>query len=294
MQKRLFEVQYLGRTRKSPFIRLFDKTPRGIVCPHFYLLAWANGCPYRCAYCYLQGTFRGRTQPTVFTNRSSMMREVDSFLSMEKPFLLNTGELADSLAITDEVMISLVKRFSLQKRHKLLLVTKSANVDGLLGLEHNRQTIVSFSVNAPLVAEKYEVGAPPVERRLEAAEAVMEAGYPCRVRVDPMIPVDGWEEAYSELAERLNQLPFERVTLGTLRVYPIVKAYSKRLGRDQSVFTYLEERTIDGRLRPKHELRLRMYQNMLRRLTHPVGVCKETVKMHRELALPEPRCNCII
>ena len=29
-----------------------------IVCPHFLELKWAYGCPFNCAYCYLQGTLR--------------------------------------------------------------------------------------------------------------------------------------------------------------------------------------------------------------------------------------------
>ena len=44
-------------------IKLFDRTPpprkdTDVVCPHFLELKWANGCPFNCAWCYLQGTFR--------------------------------------------------------------------------------------------------------------------------------------------------------------------------------------------------------------------------------------------
>ena len=56
------------RERKSKFVKLFDKTPPGVCCPHFYELVLSNGCPYDCSYCYLRLTFRGNTQPTLFVN----------------------------------------------------------------------------------------------------------------------------------------------------------------------------------------------------------------------------------
>ena len=44
-------------------IKLFDRTPypqkpTDVICPHFLELKWANGCPFDCSWCYLQGTFR--------------------------------------------------------------------------------------------------------------------------------------------------------------------------------------------------------------------------------------------
>ena len=51
-------------TKKHPnIIRYFEKTPKDICCPHFYELNWAYGCKFNCAYCYLQGTFRGNVEP---------------------------------------------------------------------------------------------------------------------------------------------------------------------------------------------------------------------------------------
>ncbi|MHC1564053.1 MAG: SPL family radical SAM protein [Candidatus Hecatellaceae archaeon] len=141
-------------------------------------MAWANGCSYHCSYCYLQGTFRGNTNPTVFSNLDDMLREVSCWLKKPGgPRLLNTGELCDSLAITDKVMRALIPIFGRQKRHKLLLLTKSDRVEGLLGLPHNGQTIVSFSVNPPEVSSLFEPDAAPPERRLEAAWKCFNAGY---------------------------------------------------------------------------------------------------------------------
>jgi len=59
-------------------IHRFDKTPvprepEDIVCPHFLELKWALGCPFNCAWCYLQGTLRlypRRKAPTPLSQKS--------------------------------------------------------------------------------------------------------------------------------------------------------------------------------------------------------------------------------
>ncbi|WP_309491851.1 SPL family radical SAM protein [Candidatus Hecatella orcuttiae] len=280
------------RKRQSPFIRLFNKAPAGILCPNFWLLAWADGCPYQCTYCFLQGTFRGQVEPVVFINLNDLFRELDSWLKADgAPRLLNAGELTDSLAITTYVAEKLVERFGKQSRHKLLLLTKSDGVNALLSLPHRGQTILSFSLNPPTVAKRFELGAPPPWHRLDAATAAKKAGYPVRIRVDPMIPVEGWREAYTELADRISRLRPERVTLGSLRFFPIVPAHSRR---DKSVFSYGGERSGDGRIRVPRDTRMEMYRLMVERLEDvPVGLCKETVDVVKALGLPN-KCNCVL
>lgn len=205
---------------------------------------------------------------------------------METPQILNTGELTDSLAITDELMVELIQRFARQRRHKLLLLTKSDNVENLLPLEHNNQTIVSFSLNIPEVIEQYEVGSPNLDR-------VAEAGYEVRVRIDPMIPVEGWSIAYRKLAEKLRCLTISRITLGTLRYFPIVAKYAVKLGRGIDVFNFATERTVDGRIRPIESLRRNMYLNIFTSFNCSVALCKETASVYAALK-PSARCNCVL
>jgi spore photoproduct lyase len=291
-------MEFETRVRKSPFVRYFDKTPPGIVCPHFFILAHGNGCGYRCAYCYLQLTFRGEVRPVVFTNREAMLAEVRRFLARPEPAALNAGELADALAFDDATRLTadLVPLFAAQDRHLLVLLTKSANVDGLLPLAHNRRTVVSFSVNAPEVAARYEPGAPPPEERIAAGARVAAAGYPLRFRIDPLIPVPGWEEMYGRLVERILAVaPPERITLGSLRYFRNVPVYARKLGRDASVFDYgTEPSPEDGRRRVPLELRLRMYRRLADLLPAgvEVGLCKETESCHSAFPLPRVVCNC--
>lgn len=297
------ETPYLKRRRKSKFVRLFDKTPPRVICPHFYILAHANGCPYDCSYCYLQLTFRGKVEPVIFQNVDDLTLEVRQFLERPEPSVLNAGELSDGLALDHVSDLSrlLVPAFAAQDRHKLLFLTKSDNVGQLLELEHNGQTVVSFSVNAPAVAETYEKAAAPVKKRIAAAREVKETGYPVRFRIDPIIPVAGWRDTYEELVERLLDVRPERVTLGTLRYFPNVKSFARKLGRDISVFDYATERSVeDGRFRVHLDERLRVYSTLIERIAGrvPVGLCKETKRCWDAVAekygLAENVCNCTL
>ncbi len=98
------------------------------------------------------------------------------------------------------------------------MLTKSDNVNNLLNLQHNGHTIVAWSMNNERVSRKFEIGAPSFERRLKAARKVQEAEYPVRIRLDPIVPFDGWKEAYAETIERILTVIFpQRITLRTLR-----------------------------------------------------------------------------
>lgn len=289
---------FLERKRHSNFIHYFDKTPPGIVCPHFYILAHANGCPFSCDYCYLKLTLRHYPEPTVFTNTARLFQELrDWLLSREEPSVLNTGELSDSLAWDTDTSLStnLVSLFANQSRHKLLFLTKSTVIDNLLEMEPTPQVIVSFSVNARGVAERFERGAPAPESRIDTAKKLKDAGWQVRIRLDPMIPVEGWEDDYGKIIDQINELEPEVVTLGSLRYF---KNLLNHASKDTDVFSFGHNHgDPDARLRIKEEIRNEMYRFCLDRLAClRVGLCKETGEMHQALGLPgsNQSCNCTI
>jgi len=130
----------IKRQRKSKFVRLFDKTPAGVVCPHFYELILSNGCPYDCSYCYLRLTFRGRTEPVLFQNGwESVRSEIDGV----PRGVFSTGELADSLAVIPPLLPKALDYFTIQENKFLLMVTKSINTAVLCDRQPDTQRLVS-------------------------------------------------------------------------------------------------------------------------------------------------------
>ena len=78
--------------------------------------------------------------------------------------------------------------------------------------------MVAWSVNNEAVSRKFEIGAPPFMKRFEAAKKVQKAGYPVRIRLDPIVPFEGWKEGCKDTIKQIfSKISPERITLGTLR-----------------------------------------------------------------------------
>lgn len=290
-------------------LRRFDKTPfpmneTDVVCPHFMLLAWANGCPFNCAWCYLKGTFRfygqkpnGRV-PIIFKERARIEKEIKAFLDAKgiSPEIINTGELSDSLMQEGEDPFSAwIMSFFKGSKHKILFLTKSTNVHNFVKNEWQKNTVLSWSINADAVSKRWENYAPTVKERLEAAAKVADQGYEVRLRIDPMVPILNWQQHYGELVETIfSMFAPERVTLGCLRglISTIIHA------KDKSWVEYLRENSNWGK-KPPFEERFQMYEFVYKSLQsfglNKFGICKDTISIWRKLGMKPSniKCNCV-
>jgi len=310
-------------------VRLFDKTPPGVVCPHFYILAWARGCPYDCSYCYLALTHRFQGNTPHFYTWARIEKAIEKFFEThEEPAVLNTGELSDSL-MNPGLMEKICDKFETQDTHKVLLLSKGCHwpleqslnpTEGtsidFLRRKRYKQTIVSFSVNAHEFAEIYEKRAPNIYERLKAARTLGNFLYEVRIRIDPIIPLKppnatgySWKMAYRDLIKFMLDIMYvtpTRITLGTPRWFPALPYWLKRAGRTDRFFdNFIGNRELccDRRYRLKNRVQVYVYViHWLRKYGYKgsIALCKETVDVWNELRfmlgmLPEEiRCNCTL
>lgn len=300
------ETRLVERVNDGSIITRFDKTPFpenpiDVVCPHFLELKWAYGCPFDCSWCYLKGTFRFRPngKEPVIKDYGKIELHTRKFLEeVETPEVLNTGEIADSLMSENSgcpFSKFIIPIFQTQKLHKVLFLTKSPNIKNFLEIYPHNQAIISFSLNALPVAKKWEK-APPILKRIEAAKRIYQAGYEMRVRIDPMVPINGWQECYLQLIDLIfeNFIP-ERITLGSLRgLQSTINGCS-----DKSWVKYLKESSNWGK-KIDFQTRLEMYSTVIEYLKSRykysnVALCKETVSVWNTLKMDYRRikCNCI-
>ena len=299
----------IKRVGDGSIITRFEKTPlptkpTDVVCPHFLELKWATGCPYDCAWCYLNGTLRLRPKKTTpcVKDYEKIEHHVRAFLEdvdwCEE--LLNSGELADSLMWErngnpfSKFILSL---FEGQNRHKVLFVTKSKNIERFLEDDYRANAIISFSLNADSVARRFEKGAPTVAERIEAASKLYRAGYEVRIRIDPMVPVSDWEEGYKSLIGHIfSSFVPSRITLGSLRGLQSTINQAK----DKSWVVYLSERSGWGK-KIDFDTRFRMYSEIIHYMSErysyrDIGLCKETVEIWDKLGMDyrNIKCNCVL
>jgi spore photoproduct lyase len=93
---------------------------------------------------------------------------------------------------------------SWQAPAQLRFTTKYDAVQPLLNIFHQRHTRIRFSVNAQPMA-RFEGGTAPVAARLRAMRQVALAGYRVGLTVAPIMPVEGWRDAYSALLREVAQ-----------------------------------------------------------------------------------------
>ena len=282
----------------------FSKTPFDIVCPHFWELRWAFGCPFECAYCYLQGTGRGNKSPK-YRPINKVIKAIDKAFKndyfQKHPSIFNSGELSDSL-MNPNNMRQIADYFETQKSHKLLLLTKSSNVNWLVK-QTRKQTIVSFSMNASEVSKRWEKKAPLPEQRIEAAKQLIEAGYEVRIRIDPIFQIEGWQRHYENLIYSLfSTLPSDpdRITLGTPRGLTKTLVFAKDRSWEKIAFTDKPEHSGWGKKAPvsiRKEIYLYFFDKMksIGFEKEKISLCKETKSMWQELGLNSAscRCNCV-
>jgi len=299
-------------------VDVFTMPDDRMICPHFDRLKLAsNGCFYQCDWCYLKLTYRAAFPfITIRTQYDKIKEQIYKRLRQtQDPVIFNSGELADSLSMEHLTRAGreFIPWFGNSDNGYLFMLTKSDNVDDILNLPHNNRTIIAWSMNNERVSRKFEIGAPPFERRLGAAAKAQKAGYPVRIRLDPIVPFEGWRKAYSETIKQIfSKIRPERVTLGTLRFEE--GFYNMR----NTIFTsgpdlpnFIEEmepmfspKRFSGLKMPKsgkysftEEKRIEIFgfiSNEIRKYSDcKIALCKESAAVWKKLKMPLSKCSCV-
>ena len=194
----------------------------------------------------------------------------------------------------------IVPLFAAQKKHRLIFLTKSTQIQYALELSPSPQVVFSWSVNAEEIGKRWEHGAPIPSERFSAAEKMKKAGWPIRFRLDPMIPYPDWKRGYSEAIKRINVLSPEMVTLGALRAtsYHGLRNAAKANGRDASIFDYLtEEKDPSGfKYRIPFGTQVEMFRFAIERLKTGISpaLCKEDAALWKALGMKFNGCHCLL
>lgn len=302
----------------SNVVDVFTMPDTRMMCPQFDRLKLAsNGCFYQCDWCYLKLTYRAAFPfITVRAEYDKIKTHIGKRLSKSKePVLFNSGEMADSLAMDHLTRAGrqFIPWFGRSRNGYLFMLTKSDNVNDILNLSHNNHTFITWSINNDTISRKFEIGAPSFERRLEAAYKVQKAGYPLRVRLDPIVPFEGWKEAYTGTVNRIFQkVSPERITIGTLRFEDgFYKMRETFFTSGRELPQYLEEMEpmfppmiFPGRNRPKtgkysfsEEKRIEIFTHIINEIRKysdcQIALCKESANVWKNVQLDLSKCNCV-
>ena len=282
----------------------------GNTCPNYWHFSTYGFCPYGCQYCYLAGTRGVWYSPTVkiYVNLDQITRRIDRTANqLAEPTAFYLGKLQDGLALDPLTAYStvLIPFFARHAFARQVVLTKSAQVDRLLDLDHNGHTILSWSLLPGEVSRRFEKNVPSVEDRIPAMVRCADHGYPIRAVIMPVILVHDWEAVYARFLQRLlTTVSLQRLTLGGICIYRSARTLMERkLGANNEISRHIDEQTVagDGRARYPRGLRVRVYDHLVRttravRRSLEIALCLEENPVWRELGLAASlgRCNCVL
>ncbi len=315
-----FPVNIFETERRSSFIKPWRMSPEDHLAtfcpPTWYDVAIGSGaCGLQCRSCFLMLTHRIRRDPRrhlIYTNFNVMKRDIQAWLLGSKRRSTETLGLgidcSDSLLYDRYTNISqwVIPMFSETSTNpkgcRLILLTKSANVDQLKDLPHNGKIVVSFSLNPQSIADLWEGITPPISKRLEAGLKVQSWGYHYRWRIDPILTPHDWEDAYAEFfaqAHKDGHRP-EYITVGTYREKNNqLLAWAERWGLPPMGWQPNSLEKDGSHWHLSDSVRSNIYSTIHRQVRALWGnsvafsLCKESHSIRRSLKLCNANCNCL-
>lgn len=324
------QLKVFRARRKSNLIKHRDHSDSETVCPrNWYDLAIGSGpCGLQCRGCFLINTFRIKRDPhrhVLYENVEDFEWEVRRWLhrpERKRAHVLGLGiDCSDSLLyeVVTEHARRLIPLFASEETNpkgcKLLLLTKSSNAHYLEGLP-TENVIYSISLNPAKVAQVWEglwaqdaLIAPMWSRIVNANIAAVEYGFEMRWRLDPIIPIPGWQEIYHHFFEGFSYPPEytykpmaipSRITLGLFRATNLknLDHWRKRWGLPPMGWWPEEEMLKEGtHYRLPETQRIEIYSTIAAMIGEwddsvQIGLCKETRAVRKATGLTGP-CNCM-
>jgi spore photoproduct lyase len=198
-----------------------------------------------------------------------MFAELEGEFQKSKIQRIGTGEFTDSLIWEpfSKITKDLVPRFADQSRAVLELKTKTVEIQNLHQYDHNRKTILAWSLNTPRIIASEERNTTSLEQRLAAAKQCQDMGYPLAFHFDPVVLYEGCEREYQQVVEDLfsavSQDHVVWISIGTFRFMPDLKSILQKRFPDSKI-PYGEFITgLDNKMRYFKPLRMAFYRKMV-------------------------------
>ncbi|MDD6102499.1 MAG: radical SAM protein [Clostridiales bacterium] len=164
----------------------------------FYYTSLIKNCIYDCEYCYLQGMYPG-ANVVVFVNIEDYFEEVSKF---DRPISLCLSYDTDMLAL--EGLTGFAGQWcEYLREHKNVLAEIRTKCGSLSIFDRDipDNLVLAYTISPPEAAGRYEHGAASYELRKKAFYKSLSLGVKTRLCIDPIIPVENFEEVYGAMID---------------------------------------------------------------------------------------------
>lgn len=254
-------------TNKGAFIKKCPGTAE-YTCCDYQILHIGTYCYMDCSYCILQTYFH----PPVlqyFVNDNDLFKELEQMFNKPQISRVGTGEFTDSLIweLWIEQAKPLIERFANQKRAVLELKTKTTAIKALQDLNHNKKTIVSWSLNTERIIKNEERGTSTLEARLKSAAQCESWGYKLAFHFDPIVIYDGcipdYQHVVNMLFSHINPDSIVYISLGSFRYIPSLKKIIQKRFPESDIVYGEFILGLDNKMRYFKPLRIKVYKALV-------------------------------
>lgn len=202
-----------------PYLQPFDPWGSELCfCPPKWSLNPYTGCAHRCLYCYATSFIPRFYAPRI--KKNFLTRVEKELMGLPENAIISLSNSSDPYQPLEEKW-KFTRRFIemlLDKKVKLLIITKSDLFLRDLDILSKLQVIISLTITSNKISTVIEPGAPSFERRLYALKELKKRGFKTVVRLDPVIPQINEDEIKEVLFE---VLPYtDHFVLSTYKAKP--------------------------------------------------------------------------
>jgi len=312
--KRILVVGAVPREQSVP--KFIDS--KGMACHGFFHInVMVNGCVFNCQYCFLQQHIWDQDVSSYmklnvnYEDIVARMREIaGERLRQGLATRFHTGILLDYLCFEKVTgFTAFMAPFLADEafgRSTVDMWSKGNDVRALLDAAAQypwitERILPGWSLNSVYAADTYEPGTARTRQRLHAARELQDAGYRLTLRIDPMVPYQGWKKDYPDLVDMIYGdfgLKPSQVLVSSLRFdEPDLIDTGRERFPNSDLFCYDFPKEDRAKYRLPFTLRMDMLRTVIDRIRkhaprQNVGVCKENIKTWQVLGL-DPAATCL-
>lgn len=262
--------------KEPPFLYPGPDVCQSFGADSFVYTPFLMNCPFACDYCYLQGMYPS-AHLTAFVNIEDYKQEIARHLDANRgsSTLIAASYDTDLLAF-DAVFpyLDLLYPF-LKEQSDLLFEVRTKSADTRFFERHSGDPgpfVAAFSLAPEAVIRTYERKTPSLDKRIEAVLRTLDAGFPVRLCLDPVLIDPRFDDEYEPFFRYIfSKIPAERILDISHGFFRMSRTFFRRIRHDrpdvdlfqneypiqQEVVTY--EETAQQQIRNRHHCILAEY-----------------------------------
>ena len=180
-----------------------------------YLVPYtSSGCGAMCLYCYLVCNFNKCSYLRVFVNKEELLTKIIKHSIKSKEEMVyeigSNSDLVYENMITNNLKWT-IEEFGKINKGYLTFPTKFHQIDDIIGIKHNKRTIIRVSVNPEEIINSIELKTSSLDKRTEAINKLCDDNYKVGILIAPVIMVNNYKKLYKELIITLKNKLSEKV-----------------------------------------------------------------------------------